>query len=129
MKIEHLALQMKDPVAAASWYVKHLGFCVWRKQDTPPFAHFLADSSGATVLEIYCNPKVRAPDYARMDPLLLHLAFAVGDVARERTRLLAAGARKEGEVAVTETGDTIAVVRDPWGLAIQLVKRSRPLNS
>jgi hypothetical protein len=36
---------------------------------------------------------------------------------------MAAGATAEGEVVVTDGGDTMAMLRDPWGLAVQLVNR------
>jgi glyoxylase I family protein len=62
-----------------------------------------------------------------MDPLLLHLAFRANDVAAERARLIAAGATPVGDVMTNETGDTVAMLRDPWGLAVQLVKRIDPM--
>jgi hypothetical protein len=30
-------------------------------------------------------------------------------------------------VATTPAGDQLAMLRDPWGVAIQLVKRAQPL--
>jgi uncharacterized glyoxalase superfamily protein PhnB len=63
-----------------------------------------------------------------MDPLVLHLAFAVEDVGGARARLLAAGASPVGEVAVTPEGDQMAMLRDPWGFPIQVVKRARPMG-
>ena len=44
-----------------------------------------------------------------------------------RARLLAAGASAEGEALVTPTGDHVAMLRDPWGLAIQFVHRAQPM--
>ena len=82
MKIEHLALQVTDPVAMADWYCKNLGFTVKRSADAPVPVRFIADNSGNTILEIYNNPKAPMPDYSSMDPLLLHIAFACASVAK-----------------------------------------------
>ena len=64
MKIEHFALNVAEPVAMAAWYVDNLGFKVARHMDEPPFAHFLEDSSGTGMLEIYNNPPDEVPVYA-----------------------------------------------------------------
>jgi glyoxylase I family protein len=127
MKIEHVALQVPDPVALADWYVVHLGMRVVRSFGPPAHARFIADSAGQTVLEVYNNPKASVTDYRRLDPLHVHIAFAVEDVAATRRRLLAAGAAAEGEVSVTDTGDALAMLRDPWGVPVQLVKRKQRL--
>ena len=58
---------------------------------------------------------------------MLHFAFAVDDPAAVRERLLAAGASAEGELTTTAAGDQLAMLRDPWGLAIQLAKRKQPM--
>ena len=123
MKIEHTAYQVEDPVALAQWYVAHLGMTIKRQQDSSPFGHFLADDGDTVMLEFYNNPKVRVPDYRAIDPLVLHIAFRAADVAGARARLIAAGATPEGDVRQDAMGDTLAMLRDPWGLAVQLVKR------
>jgi len=126
MKLEHVALLVADPVAVAAWYVEHLGMHVVRTGDAPGHARFLADAEGASVLEIYGGTQP-VPDYAAMDPLLLHVAFAAGDVDATRARLVAAGASPLSDVVVTPAGDRFAMLRDPWGLALQLAGRARPL--
>lgn len=126
MKLEHVALQVADPVAVAEWYEAHVGMRVVRKGDPPGSARFLADEAGASVLEIYAGT-LPVPDYAAMDPGLLHVAFAAPDVAATRERLIAAGATPVGEVTVTPAGDRFAMLRDPWGLALQLAGRVLPL--
>jgi glyoxylase I family protein len=126
MKLEHVALQVADPVAVAEWYQAHLGMRVVRKGDPPGNARFLADDAGASVLETYAGT-LPVPDYPAMDPALLHVAFATDDVEAARARLIAAGAAPVGEVTVTPAGDRFAMLRDPWGLALQLAGRARPL--
>ena len=123
MKLEHAAFQVADPPAVATWYVAHLGLTIKRQQDAPPWGCFLADDGSTVMLEFYNNPKVGVPDYRSINPLVLHIAFKAGDVAAVRARLLAAGATADGDVVVTESGDTMAMLRDPWGLGLQLVNR------
>jgi glyoxylase I family protein len=127
VKIEHAAYQVGDPVALARWYVDHLGMTVKRAQTASPFGHFLADDGDAVMLEFYANPRVQVPDYRAMDPLVLHIAFSAEDVAATRTRLIAAGATPEGDVQQNDAGDELAMLRDPWGLAVQLVSRRIPM--
>ncbi len=127
MKIEHTAYQVSDPEALAKWYVAHLGLTVKRSQSASPFGYFLADDGDAVMLEFYNNPKARVPDYRAIDPLVLHIAFRTDDVAATRTRLMDAGATPEGDVATNDTGDTVAMLRDPWGISVQLVKRVSPM--
>lgn len=127
MNIEHIAFNVADPVKVAAWYIQHLGLRVLRKQEQAPFTHFLADESGRVVLELYGHTKAALPDYAKLDPLSLHIAFTADDVAKQRERLLAAGAKPAGDIVTTDSGDVMTFVRDPWGITVQLVKRARPL--
>ena len=127
MKIEHVAFNVSDPVAMGRWYVEHLGMKVNRRTVEPPYAHFLADDSGTVMIEIYGNDAAAVPDYAANDPLMLHLAFVSNDQAADVKRLVAAGATLIGEVVVAPNGDELAMLRDPWGFAIQLVKRVQPM--
>ena len=127
MKIEHTAYQVDDPVALCRWYVDHLGLAVKRAQAEPPFGHFLADDSDTVMLEFYKQAHLPVPDYRSMDPLLLHLAFLADDVSAVRARLMAAGATAEGSVVRNAAGDEVAMLRDPWGLTIQLIKRASPM--
>ena len=126
MKIEHVAFQVADPAAMADWYVKHLGFCVRRSSDEPVIARFLADRSGAVMLEIYRNPKVPVPNYASMDPALMHVAFVCEDVRAAVARLTAAGASLVSGPELLGK-DELAMLRDPWGLALQLAKRQQSM--
>jgi catechol 2,3-dioxygenase-like lactoylglutathione lyase family enzyme len=127
VKLEHTAYQVDDPVALARWYVSHLGLIVKRSQAVSPFGYFLADDSGTVMLEFYKQTHLPVPDYRSMDPLLLHLAFLADDIPATRARLLAAGATPEGDVIRNAAGDEVAMLRDPWGLALQLIKRAEPM--
>jgi catechol 2,3-dioxygenase-like lactoylglutathione lyase family enzyme len=126
VKIEHLALNVTDPVAMAAWYVEHLGMSVARKIDEASHAHFLADDGGTVMLEVYTNPPDEIPDYAAMNPLHLHVAFVSDDSKTDRGALEQAGATFVEEIN-TDNGDCIIMMRDPWGLAIQLCQRAAPM--
>ncbi len=125
MRIEHVALNVPDPVAMAEWYVENLGMKVVRESGEPVFGRFLADSSGSVLLEIYRNEEAPVPDYAAMDPLALHLAFKADDIRAERDRLVAAGATlvTDAPEKPTPTADEVVMLRDPWDVPLQLVKR------
>jgi catechol 2,3-dioxygenase-like lactoylglutathione lyase family enzyme len=126
MKIEHIAFQVAHPAAMADWYVKHLGFCERRSSDEPVVVRFMADVSGGVMLEVYHNPKVPVPDYAAMEPAQMHVAFVCDDLPGTIERLMAAGASLvNGPEILGE--DELAMLRDPWGLALQLAKRKRPM--
>lgn len=127
MNIEHVALNVAEPVAMAQWYVKYLGMRVVRRLTEDPHTHFLADESGRVVIEIYHHIKAAIPDYAALDPLVLHLAFTAADIEAARDRLLQAGATSAAEITTTPAGDQMTFLRDPWGVVVQLVKRAWPL--
>ncbi|HBF34464.1 TPA: glyoxalase/bleomycin resistance/dioxygenase family protein [Candidatus Sumerlaeota bacterium] len=127
MKIEHVAFQVENPPEVAEWYMANMGFTCKRSADAPVPVRFLADASGNVMLEIYNNPKVKTPDYTALDPLLLHVAFSCLEIPAAVDRLTAAGAILLSGPEILANGDEIAMLRDPWGLAIQLCKRSQPM--
>jgi len=127
MKLEHIAFNVADPVAVAAWYCTHCGFRVVHHVPRPAQTHFLADS-GSTVIEIYCNPPDQVPDYRAMNPLLFHLALFSDDPEADAARLTAAGAETVEEVRLDD-GSLLIMMRDPWGLALQLCRRAKPLHS
>ena len=127
LNVEHVACNVTDPVAMAAWYVEHLGMRVVRRVQTPPYMHFLADADGRAVIEIYSNPTADpVPDYAAMHPLRFHLAFAAPAPDAARAELVAAGATFVDEQALAD-GSRLLMLRDPWGLPLQLCKRTTPL--
>lgn len=126
MKIEHFAVNVADPIAMAAWYVANMGLHIVRKQDGGANTHFLADDSGDVMIEIYNNPPDDVPDYKNMNPLLLHLAFVCENPEQKRIELEAAGATFAEEVRIKD-GSHLVMMRDPWGLAIQLCKRGNKM--
>ena len=126
MKLEHFALNVEDPIAMTAWYTQHLGMRVVRQAKEAPYTTFIADDSGRILVEIYLNPAGEVPPYRTMNPLLVHLAFVSENPAEDKDRLCAAGATLVSDQQL-EDGSHLIMLRDPWGLALQLCKRSTPM--
>jgi glyoxylase I family protein len=125
-KIEHFAFNVSDPVAMAAWYEKHIGFEIVRKIEAANNTHFLMDNSGSIMIEVYNNPPDQVPNYKKMDPLQIHLALVSDDPDADKNMLLDAGASFVEEIHLPD-GSHLVMLRDPWGLALQLCKRGRPM--
>ena len=125
MKFEHFALNVPDVRAAAAWYVAHLGLKVMRAKPDAPYTHFLADTLDRVFLELYTNPADPIPVYPAQHPLRVHFAFAVADTKTEQARLLQAGATLVGEEVLPD-GTRLVMLRDPWGVPVQLCQRAQP---
>lgn len=125
MKFEHFALNVPDPRAQAQWYVQHLGFRIARRREDAPFTHFLADETGRTVVELYTNPKAPITEFTQAHPLCFHVAVVATDAEAEQQRLVRAGATlflKEPQ----PDGSLLIMLRDPWGIPLQLCQRTQP---
>lgn len=128
MEMEHVALNVPEPVAMAAWYRDHLGLEIVRGSDRAPFTHFLRDGGGRMLIEIYLNPPDAVPDYRRMDPLVFHLAFVSADPAADAARLAAAGASPVVDQELPD-GSRLVMMRDPWGVPLQLCRRAASLRA
>ena len=118
MRLEHVAIDVADPAAFKAWWTANLGMRISTANDG-----FLTDDSGTFILEIYRTDKTpSAPDYRALDPMTFHIAFLSDDVDADVARLVAAGA--EQVELVHKPGFDMAILRDPQGIAIQLVKRA-----
>lgn len=126
MKFEHFALNVPDARAMAAWYGEHLGFTVVRSREDAPYTRFLADETGRVAMEIYSNPSAPMPDYAQQHPLVFHIAVVSADVTADRARLEKAGAVLFA-LELLPDGSQLTMMRDPWGVALQLCQRARLL--
>jgi glyoxylase I family protein len=127
MQIEHLGISVPDPAAAARWYVEHAGCTLLRAATEGTYAHFLLLPGGGVTFELFRSPDAPVPDYYQVHPLQGHLAFRTDDIEGTRASLVAAGATAEGELVEAPGGDRYAMLRDPWGVPLQLVTRAQPL--
>jgi catechol 2,3-dioxygenase-like lactoylglutathione lyase family enzyme len=126
LNLEHVACNVADPSAMAAWYVSNLGMRIVRQSSAPPQIHFLADAAGRAVIEIYRQAGDLFPDYPAMDPMQFHIAFAAPDPDAARDALVAAGATFVEERSLPD-GSRLLMLRDPWGVPLQLCKRPTPL--
>lgn len=126
MKFEHMGFNVPDAAAMADWYVKHCGMSIAMASEGAPYMRFLADSTGRVCAEIYTNPNAAIPDYASQNPLVFHFAFAVDNARAEKERLMAAGATVVSD-GTSEDGTGLVMMRDPWGIPLQLCCRKEPL--
>jgi catechol 2,3-dioxygenase-like lactoylglutathione lyase family enzyme len=124
MRIEHIALNVPEPAAMASWYAEKLDMRIVDSNDDAPFGQFVADDSGC-MLELYRNDAFCIPDYANQPPAIVHLAFVSADPPADAARLVAGGATLINDETAAD-GSHILTLRDPWGLAIQLCRRTEP---
>lgn len=124
LRLDHVALQHPAPEAVSAWLCLHFGMRVHRVSASASRARFLKCPATGVMLEIYRQPDVAVPDYDAMPPAALHLAFYADDIVAETERLLFAGARRAGEPGKNSAGDEFVMLRDPWGVPIQLVRRN-----
>lgn len=121
MKLEHFAIDVPDAEAFKAWWCENLGM---RVSDNPGF---IMDDSGQAGLEIYRTGETpSAPDYKAMNSMTLHVAFASDDVKADVDRLVAAGATLE-QLKLDNPAFHMAILRDPWGVAIQLCRREKTI--
>jgi catechol 2,3-dioxygenase-like lactoylglutathione lyase family enzyme len=129
--IEHVAFVVADPEAVADWYCRNLGMKQVRRGGGGDI--FISDASGHVILQLEdvrllgSGSKGGEAVYAGQDPQVLHLAFCVDDVAGVRQQLLDAGATPDADIVVTDEGDEMTTLRDPWGLPFQILKRKDPM--
>jgi catechol 2,3-dioxygenase-like lactoylglutathione lyase family enzyme len=126
MKFEHFALNVPDAPAMSLWYESHLGLTVIKKMEESPFMTFLADDSGTVMLEIYTNPKGETLDFNSFHPLAVHLALVSEYPTADKDRLMEAGATLFSDEVLAD-GSHLIMLRDPWGVSLQLCKRAKPM--
>jgi catechol 2,3-dioxygenase-like lactoylglutathione lyase family enzyme len=127
IRFEHIALNVDNSVETARWYRDNMGMVILRGGDDPTSKQFVSDPGGNMMFEFYHTELAKVPDYASMHNHEIHIAFHVDDVKAACQRLIDAGARMDGEIVVTPDGDEIAIVRDPWGIPIQFVRRAEQM--
>lgn len=124
MIFEHFALNVNKIDEIVPWYMEHLGLQVVSEQEQPPFMTFLADSSGRIIMELYFRPEETITDFFQQHPLTFHVAFVSEDAEKDCERLVAQGATFV-EAVKKEDGSHLIMLRDPWGLPLQLCQRTR----
>ena len=124
MKIEHIGLCVKEPISMANWYVANLGWVIRRTNGTDQKGlAFVSDPAQETMLELFSNGFTPPLDPAAMSPLMLHIAVKSSDPVADLARLVKAGALYVEGDPKPASGDALVLLRDPWGMVIQLARR------
>lgn len=123
MVFEHFALNVINVDNVVSWYAENLELKVVSQQHEPPFMTFLADSSDRVIMEIYHRPDETITVFAEKHPLTFHVAFVSENAQEDRLRLEEQGATFFEEVK-KEDGSHLIMLRDPWGMPLQLCQRT-----
>jgi glyoxylase I family protein len=125
MKFDHFALNVPDARAMTRWYVEHIGMHVVRSRADAPYTTFLADNTGRVILEVYTNLTATVPDYRAAHPLCFHVAFVAEDPRATQRKLEKVGAELFLEEYLPD-GSLLIMMRDPWGVPVQLCRRTKP---
>jgi predicted enzyme related to lactoylglutathione lyase len=123
MVFEHFALNVANIEQAVDWYCQHLGLTIASQQKVAPYMTFLADSTGRVVLELYSREDALKRNFETEHPLTFHVAFVSEDAQADKQRLVEQGASFFEEVHKPD-GSHLVMLRDPWGMPLQLCQRA-----
>lgn len=124
MVFEHFAINVKDVEEVVKWYCTNLGLMVVSEQKEPPFMTFLADRTNRVVLELYSRDDASATEFGTQHPLTFHVAFVSDNAEEDKIRLMEVGATFFEEI-IKEDGSHLVMLRDPWGMPLQLCQRNQ----
>lgn len=128
MRVEHIGVEVSDPIAMSKWYRDNLGFKIIFSSEGDPSSNpmvFISDETGETILEFFHNPARRPLCELLSDPSQFHIALMSADPEADKARLVKAGAEYLGSMPTPHEGETLLSLRDPFGNMIQLVKRGK----
>jgi catechol-2,3-dioxygenase len=123
MIFEHFALNVNNVDLVSKWYVKHLELKIVSQQNRSPFMTFLADSTDRVILEIYQRNDAHMTNFNSQHQQTFHVAFVSENAKEDSDRLQAHGASLIEEVR-KEDGSHLIMLRDPWGMPLQLCERA-----
>ena len=123
MVFEHFAVNVVDVKSAVKWYVENLGLTVVSEQKEAPFMNFLGDATGRVIIEFYHRSDAVITDFNKEHPLTFHVAFVSENAQSDRERLEKQGAVYVEEIK-KEDGTHIVMLRDPFGMPLQLCQRA-----
>ena len=123
MIFEHFAINVNNVDAVVKWYVLHLELNVVSQQKKSPFMTFLADSGGRVIMELYQRSDEMMTNFKTHHQLTFHVAFVSESAQLDSDRLQEAGASFIEEVR-KEDGSHLVMMRDPWGMPLQLCERA-----
>jgi catechol 2,3-dioxygenase-like lactoylglutathione lyase family enzyme len=125
--MEHLALNVAESRTRAQWYKDYCGMVIVRESPPPVSRVFIADAGKNMMFELYQQQEYPVIDFTTISHMSIHIAFMVDDIQAAKSTLVAAGAKVVDDVTKTASGDFVLMLRDPWGLPIQFVKRGNAM--
>jgi glyoxylase I family protein len=128
IRLEHLGFNVPDANATAQWYIDTFGFVLVRHAGDATNNQFIADAGQHFMLQFYTRPADPMWD-SPASVFTQQLALQVSDIAAVQQRLLQAGATSEVDLMQNASGDTICFLRDPFGIALELVQRVETMLS
>lgn len=125
--IQHIGINVNNPIEVSNWYIQNLGMKLIRRGKAPQNVTFIADSGSYMEIEFYNKEKIDKIDFQKIDVMTFHFAFLTDSINLIESKLVAAGAKLIEKTTETPAGDKVAMLRDPWGMPLQLVQRSIPM--
>jgi predicted enzyme related to lactoylglutathione lyase len=124
---EHLAFNLNDSREVAKWFKENLSMKIMRDGKAPTYGMFIADENANMMLELYQNKDYPVIDFENVSHMSIHLAFMVYNIEAAKEKVLSSGGKVVEDITKTSAGDFVLMMRTPWGLPIQFVKRSEPM--
>ena len=124
---EHFAMNVVDSRKEAKWYADNLGFVILQEGSAPGYGMFISDAGKNMMFELYQNKNFPMINFDSVSYQTFHVAFVVHDIQTVKDALVAAGAKVAEDMKKTPSGDDVLMVRTPWGLPIQFVKRANAM--
>lgn len=129
MKIEHIGFIVPEPVSMGEWYSENFSLGVLRKLgNDEQGVVFLKDPESGTVLEFAKLKEIDPLPFRSLPDLQVHLAFESDNPLKTSGQLEKAGAEFIGESPKAEAENERFLLKDPWGMTIQIIKRKNSLE-
>lgn len=124
LRFEHVRLNVADAAATARWYMENADLEIL--PGAPAGLFYVADKDHNFMMEFSQIPGLKT-NYSDVPVDGFHLAFeGHKTIEAVAEKMLAHGARPEGEIYRNKIGDYVLNVRDPNGLTFQLLHRVQP---
>jgi uncharacterized glyoxalase superfamily protein PhnB len=124
---EHLAFNLADSRAKAKWYTENFVMLNKREGKAPSYGMFISDAGENMMLELYQQKDYPVIGFDSLSHMTIHLAFMTDNIEAVKEKLLKIGAKVVEDITKTASGDFVLMMRDPFGMPIQFVKRANPM--
>ncbi|MSU46451.1 MAG: VOC family protein [Lacunisphaera sp.] len=123
-KLLHTRMRVNDIERSVKFYEQTLGLKVTRRHTSPRGAQlvFLATPNSDEEVELCQMPAGAAPVSVQAD--LMHLAFAVDDLAAFAAQLEKKGFKLSDGPTKTSSGSIIAFIDAPEGYEVELIQKA-----